>query len=72
MLGRPTPSSMFRHDIHFASGATPTWLPAPSSPTAIPIVCVPWPWSSHGAVLLKPHGFVPFPEMSAWIASCQL
>ena len=34
--------------IHCASGATPTWL-APSSPTMVPMVCVPCPLSSHGA-----------------------
>ena len=27
--------------IHLALGATPTWLPAPSSPTIVPIVWVP-------------------------------
>ena len=35
--------------IHFAPGATPIWLAAPSSPTIVPIVCVPWPLVSHGA-----------------------
>ena len=38
--------------IHRAPGATPIWLPAPSSPTIVPIVCVPWPLPSHGA---SPH-----------------
>ena len=61
--------------IHFAPGATPIWLPAPSSPIAVPIVCVPCESavsSSHGAGVLKPHGFVPLPSMSAWTASHQL
>src|SRR5262245_6914939 len=35
--------------IHFAAGATPIWLPMPSSPTIVPIVWVPWPLLSHGA-----------------------
>ena len=35
--------------IHFAPGATPIWLPAPSSPTMVPIVWVPWSLLSHGA-----------------------
>src|SRR5215470_20168038 len=69
VLGRPTPSSMFRHAIHLAPGATPIWLPLPSSPTAVPIVCVPCEMpvivsSSHGAFRLKPHGLVPLPLMS--------
>src|SRR6478609_5337760 len=38
--------------IHFAPGATPTLLAAPSSPTIVPIVWVPWPSLSHGA---PPH-----------------
>src|SRR5262245_66151417 len=41
VLGRPTPSSMFRHAIHRARGATPIWLPLPSSPSAALIGCVP-------------------------------
>src|SRR6266511_4119894 len=34
--------------IHLAPGATPTWLPAPSSPTIVPMVWVPWLLLSHG------------------------
>jgi hypothetical protein len=33
---------------HLAAGATPIWLPAPSSPTIVPMVCVPCPLLSHG------------------------
>src|SRR5580765_3734739 len=65
VVGVPLPWSMFRHPIHFAPGATPTWFPAPSSPAAVPIVCVPCPLSSHGAAAFAPH--TPPPE---WIASC--
>src|SRR5262245_19491451 len=42
-----------RAAIQRAPGATPTWLPAPSSPTMTPVVCVPCPTSSHGAGLLQ-------------------
>ena len=70
--GLPTPSSMLWQPIHFAPGATPIWLPAPSSPVAMPVVCDPWLVSSHGAMALNPHGFVPLPLMSLWIESCQL
>ena len=31
------------HAIQRAPGATPIWLAPPSSPTIVPIVCVPWP-----------------------------
>ena len=43
--------------IHFACGATPIWFVpgSPSSPTIVPIVCVPWPLLSHGAVDGFPH-----------------
>src|SRR4029453_7426485 len=41
--------------IHFAAGATPIWLPAPSSPTIVPIVCVPWSLLSQGANEGFPH-----------------
>ena len=36
--------------IQRACGATPIWLApgSPSSPTIVPIVCVPWPLLSHG------------------------
>jgi len=33
-----------------ANSATPTWLPVPSSPTMVPMVCVPWPLLSPGLV----------------------
>jgi hypothetical protein len=36
--------------IHWAPGAMPTWLPAPSSPTMVPVVCVPWPLGSVGTL----------------------
>ena len=65
--GVPLPWSMFRQPIHFAPGAMPIWLPPPSSPTIVPIVCVPWSVSSHGATASWPQ--LPPPE---WIASCQL
>src|SRR5687768_37003 len=35
--------------IQSAPGATPIWLPLPSSPTMVPMVCVPWPLSSNGS-----------------------
>src|SRR5215204_5550992 len=35
--------------IHRAPGATPIWLPAPSSPSMVPIVWLPWLLLSHGA-----------------------
>src|SRR5882757_6685201 len=35
--------------IHLTPGATPIWLPAPSSPAIVPIVWVPWPLPSDGA-----------------------
>src|SRR4051812_12150896 len=47
--GVPVPWSMLRQPIHLAPGATPPWLPAPSSPAVVPVVWVPCPWSSHGA-----------------------
>ncbi len=42
--------------IHFASGATPIWLPKPSSPIIVPMVCVPWLLLSPGAVGKVPVG----------------
>ncbi len=39
---------MLRQPIHCAVGAIPTWLLPPSSPTMVPMVWVPWPWSSQG------------------------
>src|SRR5207244_6509976 len=49
--------------IHFACGATPIWFApgSPSSPTMVPIVCVPCASVSHGM----------FPEHS-WRGSHQL
>ena len=41
VAGVPLPASMLRQPIHFAPGAIPIWLPAPSSPTIVPVVCVP-------------------------------
>ena len=37
--------------IHLAPGATPILLSPPSSPTIVPMVCVPWPLLSHGAAV---------------------
>src|SRR5437588_11190021 len=64
--GLPTPSSMLWQPIHLAPGATPICLVLPSSPTALAVVCAPCALSSHGAIALKPHGFVPLPLMSPW------
>src|SRR5262249_51141401 len=36
--GVPVPTSMLRQPIHCAPGAIPIWLPAPSSPIAVPVV----------------------------------
>src|SRR5690554_5520009 len=41
--------------IQVAPGATPIWLPLPSSPTMVPVTCVPWPLLSHGASEGSPH-----------------
>jgi hypothetical protein len=60
---------MFRQPMKRAPGATPTWLPAPSSPTARLAVDVPWPWSSQGAAAFEPQGL---PAAASWTASCQL
>ena len=49
--GEPKPWSMLRQPIQRACGATPIWLPSPSSPTMVPIVCVPCWSSSQGAGL---------------------
>ena len=38
LAGVPLPWSMLRQPIHFAPGAIPIWLPAPSSPIAVPVV----------------------------------
>ncbi len=57
---------MFRQPIHRAAGAMPIWFVPPSSPTIVPAVWVPWPWSSHGSGELAPQ--LPPP---AWMASCQ-
>src|SRR5262245_5853676 len=37
--------------IHLAPGATPIWFAPPSSPTIVPMVCVPWSLLSHGCGL---------------------
>src|SRR4030095_9580037 len=54
--GVPFPWSMLRHPIHFAPGAIPIWLPAPSSPMAVPVVWEPWESSSHGNGESVPQG----------------
>ena len=41
LAGVPTFASMFRQPIHFAPGAMPIWLPCPSSPIIVPVVCEP-------------------------------
>src|SRR5262245_55079587 len=38
-------------EMNRAPGATPIWLAPPSLPTIVPIVCVPWPLLSHGALV---------------------
>src|SRR6185369_17146044 len=58
LVGVPTPWSMLRQPIHFAPGAIPIWLPAPSSPMAVPVVCVPCPLSSQGNCESFPHGLL--------------
>src|SRR4029453_2759231 len=60
VAGVPLFWSMFRQPIHFAPGATPIWLPAPSSPTAVPVVCVPCELSSQGSWWLGEQ--IPPPE----------
>ena len=47
--------------IHFACGATPIWFGpgSPSSPTIVPVVCVPCPLLSHGAGAADTRGVVP-------------
>ena len=45
--------------IQVAPGATPIWLAAPSSPTIVPIVWVPWPLVSHGALRAGACGVEP-------------
>ena len=77
--GLPQPRSMLRQAIQLAAGATPIWLPKPSSPVMVPMVCVPWLLSSQGTVVLSPQGLLPgFPNESlfnglrSWMASCQL
>src|SRR5262245_37810696 len=39
--GVPVPLSMLRQPMNVAPGATPIWFVPPSSPIAVPIVCVP-------------------------------
>src|SRR5213592_4919195 len=63
LAGVPLPWSMLRQPIHFAPGAMPIWLPTPSSPIAVPIVCVPWPMSSQGTDESLPQGF----PMLSWM-----
>jgi len=46
---------MLRQPIHFAPGAMPIWLLPPSSPTIVPMVCVPWSLLSHGTSDGLPH-----------------
>jgi hypothetical protein len=45
--------------IHLACGAMPIWLGPglPSSPTIVPIVCVPWPLLSQGTLDGLPQTF---------------
>ena len=45
--------------IHSASGATPIWLPAPSSPIMVPMVWVPWPSRSQGPLEQSPSASPP-------------
>src|SRR5690606_576732 len=40
--------------IQSASGATPIWLPSPSSPTMVPMTCVPCASTSQGAPSQEP------------------
>src|SRR4029077_2477669 len=54
--GVPLPWSMLRQPIHLAPGAIPIWLPAPSSPTTVPMVWVPCPLSSQGSGESFPQG----------------
>src|SRR6478609_3717836 len=42
--------------IHCALGATPTWLPSWSSPTMVPITCVPCATLSQGVSPQVPDG----------------
>src|SRR6476661_8299132 len=68
LAGVPLPWSMLRQPIHFAPGAIPIWLPAPSSPMAVPVVWEPWKKSSQGACVSFPQGL---PTL-LWMESCQL
>jgi hypothetical protein len=68
LAGVPLPWSMLRQPIHFAPGAIPIWLPMPSSPIAVPIVCVPCPLSSQGKGESLPQGL----PLLSWMESCQL
>src|SRR6476646_4882868 len=67
LAGVPLPWSMLRQPIHLAPGAMPIWLPAPSSPMAVPGVWEPWQKSSHGKGAVGPQ--TPPAEC---IESCQL
>src|SRR6267143_442029 len=68
LAGVPALASMLRQPIHFAPGAIPIWLPAPSSPTIVPVVWLPWARSSQGSGESFPQGL---PTLS-WMESCQL
>ena len=67
LAGVPLLASMFRQPIHLALGAIPIWLPIPSSPIIVPVVWVPWPWSSQGKGESLPQGL---PTL-LWMESCQ-
>src|SRR6266496_163375 len=58
LAGVPALASMLRQPIHFAPGAIPIWLPAPSSPMAVPVVCEPWKKSSQGNGESLPQGLL--------------
>src|SRR6476661_8800022 len=53
--------------IHVACGATPIWFVpgSPSSPTIVPIVCVPWPLLSHGVP--APHTAEGSHQLQLWL-----
>ena len=64
--------SMLRQAHQSASGARPISF-SPSMPTIVPIVWVPWLWSSHGTSLSRPQGLGPLlAGFISWMASCQL
>src|SRR5262245_27105513 len=55
--------------IHFAWGAMPIWLTpgSPSSPTIVPIVCVPWPTLSQGVFPFPPQTFDGSYQLKLWL-----